>query len=65
VNVFDIDLNFLKKYLVEIAGDAADEAVTNEYILIRYVIKKNGFFFKKITDINHFSLSIWRVVLDS
>ncbi len=65
MNVFDIDLNFLKKYLVEIAGDAADEAVTNEYILIRYVIKKNGFFFKKITDINHFSLSIWRVVLDS
>jgi len=55
----------LKKYLVEIVGDAADEAVTNEYILIRYVIKKNGFFFKKITDINHFSLSIWRVVLDS
>ena len=27
-----------RKYLAEIVGDVADEAATNEYIIVRYVI---------------------------
>ena len=39
-NEFDIIQETNRKYLVEIVGDAAEGAVTNEYILIGHVILK-------------------------
>lgn len=67
------DNKIARKYLVEIVGDVADEAVTNEYMIIKYMwlyisvyvyIYINVVFSKKINDRNHFSLSLWRVEFD-